>query len=108
MVVLLNLVFLLKWGFIAVEASIIQKLAWLSTFGRSDCINNISLNIKDLIPAGDGQYFPLKGGHIYRLFHFYMITDNQCVKIRLLYSVMTLDQNSSCSRSDGTTKSRSL
>jgi hypothetical protein len=40
----------------------VQKPDLLTTFNRSDGINNTNLNIKDLTPARDGQYIPAKGG----------------------------------------------
>jgi hypothetical protein len=40
----------------------LQKPEALTTFGQSDCINNIYLEIKDLTPAMDGQYFPADRG----------------------------------------------
>jgi len=40
----------------------VQKPVVLTTFGRSYYYNNISLDIKDLTPARDGQFIPAKGG----------------------------------------------
>jgi hypothetical protein len=40
----------------------------LTTFNRSDGINNTNLNINDLTPARDGQDIPAKGGQGHRLF----------------------------------------
>jgi hypothetical protein len=37
----------------------VQKPEALTTFGQSDCINNMYLGIKDLNPARDSQYFPV-------------------------------------------------
>jgi len=47
----------------------LQKPDLLTTFSRSDGINNTNLNINDLTPARDGQNIPAKGGQGHRLFH---------------------------------------
>jgi hypothetical protein len=41
---------------------LMQKPEAVTTFSQSDCINNIYLEIKDLTPAMDGQYFPADRG----------------------------------------------
>jgi hypothetical protein len=46
----------------------VQKPDLLTTFSRSDGINNTNLNINDLTPARDGQNIPAKGGQGHRLF----------------------------------------
>jgi hypothetical protein len=45
-----------------------QKPGLLTTFGRSNYHNFISLDIKDLTPATYGQFIPAKGGQGHRLF----------------------------------------
>jgi hypothetical protein len=56
----------------------VQKPDLLTTFSRSDGINNTNLNINDLTPASDGQDIPAKGGQGHRLFqlnqYFYYMT----------------------------------
>jgi hypothetical protein len=47
----------------------VQKPDLLTTFSRSDGINNTNLNINDLTLARDGQNIPAKGGQGHRLFH---------------------------------------
>jgi hypothetical protein len=49
--------------------SLLQKPDLLTTFSRSDGINNTNLNINDLTPAREGQDIPAKGGQGHRLFH---------------------------------------
>jgi hypothetical protein len=46
----------------------VQKPDLLTTFSRSDGINNTNLNINDLTPARDGQDIPAKVGQGHRLF----------------------------------------
>ena len=36
--------------------------AALTIFGRSDCNNNINLDINDLTPAIDGHFIPAESG----------------------------------------------
>jgi hypothetical protein len=49
----------------------LQKPGLLTTFGRSDYHNFISLDIKDLTPATYGQFIPAKGGQGHWLFQAY-------------------------------------
>jgi len=58
----------------------VQKLEDLTTFGLSDCLNNIYLYIKVLTLANSDQYFPAKGGQGHWLFH---------VEVNLLNSILT-------------------
>ena len=44
-----------------------QKPDLLTTFGRTNSIYNIYLNINDLTPAGDGLNIPAKFGQGHRL-----------------------------------------
>jgi len=41
----------------------VQNPEAMTTFGRSQGINNISLDIKDLTPAENGQFIPAESGH---------------------------------------------
>jgi hypothetical protein len=47
----------------------VQKPRLLTTFGRSNYHNFISLDIKDLTPATYCQFIPAKGGQGHWLFH---------------------------------------
>jgi hypothetical protein len=47
-----------------------QKPGFLTTFGRSNYHNFISLDIKDLTPATYGQFIPAKGVQGHRLFRY--------------------------------------
>ena len=53
-----------------------QKPDILTTFGQSDCINNIYLDIKDLTPATDGQLIPAESGQGRWLFQAYQPLPN--------------------------------
>jgi hypothetical protein len=53
-----------------VSGTILQKPVLLTTFSRSNGINNIYLNINDITPARDGQNIPAKSGHGHRLLQF--------------------------------------
>jgi hypothetical protein len=41
----------------------------MTKFGRSDYVNFISLDIRDLTPGTYGQFIPAKGGQGHWLFH---------------------------------------
>jgi hypothetical protein len=47
---------------------LLQEPGLLTTFGRSDCHNFISLDIKDLTQATYGQFIPAKSGQGHWLF----------------------------------------
>jgi hypothetical protein len=49
----------------------LQKPQVLTTFGQSDCINNIYLEIKDLTPAIDGQLILAESDQCRWLFQFH-------------------------------------
>jgi hypothetical protein len=62
----------------------LQKPETLTTFGRSECNNNIYLDIKELTLAIDGQLIPAESGQDRWLFHSPPLTPNSLSSCRNL------------------------
>lgn len=73
---------------------LLRKLEVLTTFGRSDCNNNIYLSIWDLFSAKYGDSIPANAGQGHWLFHSFMdvtqVVDRSPIFLQNFFLAFTL------------------